>query len=469
MLVVDLDGTLVRSNMLFESFWSALSLNWATPFHAAAGLANGRARLKQRLAGMAAIDAASLPYDSGVLDYIAQWRRNGGRTALVTAADQGIADAIADHLGLFDAVHGSDGSDNLKGERKSAFLERAFGAGGYAYMGDSEADLPVWAKAGRAVSVNAPNGLRARLQAVAPDAEHIGAPMTALMPLVRAMRPHQWLKNLLVFIPMLLGHMLTMEVLGRSVLAFVGFSLIASSVYLLNDLLDLAADRAHPRKRLRPFASGALPIGGGSLLIPLLLLAGFACALSLSWHFTLVMLVYLAVTLAYSLRLKRLLVIDICTLAVLYTLRIIAGGAATDIPITVWLLAFSVFFFFALAAIKRQAELVDGIAAGRVTAHGRGYHIDDLPLVASMATSSGYVSVLVMALYLNSEAVQRLYHHPSVLWGICLVLLFWISRMVMITHRGNMHDDPVVFAARDAVSHGCALLIIAMGVVGALP
>jgi 4-hydroxybenzoate polyprenyltransferase len=283
-----------------------------------------------------------------------------------------------------------------------------------------------------------------------------------------AMRPHQWLKNLLVFLPMFAAHRLDGETFLRSGLAFLAFCLVASSVYILNDLIDLSSDRVHPRKRRRPFASGALPIIAGHWMGPILLAAGAGTALALGGEFALLLGSYYVVTLAYSLVLKRLLVIDICVLAGLYTLRIMAGAAATGINLTVWLLAFAIFFFFSLAAVKRQAELVDSASRGELGASGRGYRVGDLPLISQMATASGYVSVLIMALYVNSPAVRELYQKPSALWGICLVLLFWISRMVMVAHRGRMNDDPVVYAAKDPVSLLCVALIITSTVLGAV-
>lgn len=291
--------------------------------------------------------------------------------------------------------------------------------------------------------------------------------MTSLKPYFRVLRPHQWLKNGLVFLPLLVAHKFDQTTIVSALWAFIAFSLIASSVYVLNDLVDIKADRAHPRKRNRPFASGAIPTSQGPLLLLLPLLAGAAVSVSLGLEFFLVLSGYYLTTLAYSLFLKRRIVIDICILAGLYTFRIIAGGAATGISLSVWLLAFSVFFFLSLAAVKRQAELVDGVANGNVKAHGRGYTTADLPIVANMAISSGYVSVLVMALYLNSPVVSELYATPALLWGICLVLLYWLSRIVMLTHRGRMHDDPVVFAVKDHVSLICFAVIFVFAVLGA--
>jgi 4-hydroxybenzoate polyprenyltransferase/phosphoserine phosphatase len=467
-LVVDLDGTLVRSDMLYETFWSAFSRSWTAPLAAMAALASGKAALKRRMAELAELDAAALPYNATVLHYVQGWRAKGGRTALVTASDQALAQCVAEHLGLFDEVHGSDTGTNLRGETKADFLAGKFGEGGFAYIGNHAADLPVWRRAGKAVVVDAPTRVVEKVNKMSRDAEHL--PPSARSPgaYIRAMRPHQWLKNLLVFLPMLAAHDLTAGTFGRSVLAFVAFSLVASGVYVLNDLLDLSADRAHPRKRDRPIASGAVPVVHGTLMAPALLLAGLALSLPAGPPFVLVLLAYMGLTTAYSLYFKRLIVVDICLLAGLYTIRIVAGGTATGIPLSVWILAFSTFFFFSLAAVKRQAELVDGVAAGRVTARGRGYRAEDLSLVANMAIASGYVSVLVMALYLNSPDVLELYSRPQALWGICPVLLFWITRMVMVTHRGEMEDDPVVYAVHDRVSLLCFALTLGFAAAGAL-
>jgi 4-hydroxybenzoate polyprenyltransferase len=283
-----------------------------------------------------------------------------------------------------------------------------------------------------------------------------------------ALRPHQWIKNALVLVPALAAHQFTLDTFGNSLTALISFSVMASSVYVVNDLVDLTSDRAHPRKRYRPFASNIVPTSHGLVLATGLLMAGLIASCFLGLAFVLVMLGYYLLATAYSLILKRLLIIDICALAGLYTLRILAGGVATHLPLSVWLLAFSVFFFFSLAAIKRQAELVDSAAAGIMTVHGRGYETGDLPVVAAMALSAGYVSVLVMALYVNSPAVLELYSQPHVLLGICLVLLFWISRLVMVTQRGRMDNDPIIYAIKDLVSLGCLVLIVMFAVAGVL-
>ena len=461
-LAVDLDGTLIRSDMLLESFWAALARDAPATLRALFHLRQGRAALKAALAGIAAPDPALLPYNSAVLAEIEAWRAASGRVVLVTAADENLAQAVSAHLGLFDAVLASDGQVNLKGAAKAEALRQRFGAGGYAYIGDSAADLPVWAGAREALVVGAGPGLRGRLGDVPVPLRHLPGHRPGASAFWRAMRPHQWLKSLLVFVPMVAGHDFAGLTLLQGMLAFLAFALVASSVYLLNDLLDLQADRAHPRKRHRPLASGALHLAHGMALMPLLLLAGLALALALPPLFLGVVLGYYALTVAYSLWLKRKALIDIFTLAALYALRVVAGAAATGLSLTVWLVAFSVFFFLALAAVKRQAELVDAGQRGLADPVGRGYRLGDLPIVTQMAVTSGFVAVLVMMLYLNSPDVLVRYSRPDLLWGACLVLLYWLARMVMVAHRGRMHDDPVVFAARDRVS------LVALALMGGL-
>lgn len=467
-LVVDLDGTLLRSDLLFESFWSAFGRDWRSPLLAMAALTGGWASLKHHLALVSAVDVSTLPYDPKVIAFVQEWRKYGGRTALVTASHHDLAKSIASHLGIFDEVHGSDGKLNLKGERKGEFLEERFGSKGFVYMGDAKADLPVWKRAAKAITVNAPASLRRDAEHVCDSVEHLVSDAKSVKPYIKALRPHQWLKNVLVFLPILAAHQLDYQTFLMSFLAFACFSLVASSVYVLNDLLDLAADRAHPRKKLRPFASGSIPIAQGTWMAAVLVVLGGLLAISISPSFLLIMVAYYLLTTAYSLHLKRRIVIDICVLAGLYTARIIAGGVATEIPLSVWLLAFSVFFFLSLAGVKRQAELIDSAERGKLKASGRGYHVDDLPIISMIAIGAGYVSVLVMMLYVNSPAVVKLYAHPETLWGVCAVLLYWITQTVMVAHRGQMHDDPVVYAAKDRISQMCLLIILGFVVGGTL-
>ena len=466
LLVVDLDGTLLKSDMLYECFWSAFGADVRGVFRTANSIGRGRAHVKQHLASIANIDVSTLPYDEGVIAYIKDRRKKGDRVHLVTASNQALADNIAKHLKLFDEVYGSDERRNLKGLEKANFLKERFGEGNFCYVGDSVADLYVWKVSRKIVTVNVKRSLRQKVENLGITTEHLTTDQKSLRNYVKALRPHQWLKNALVFIPLLAAHQAGPNVILLSLLAFVAFNFTASSVYFFNDLVDLTNDRAHPRKRCRPFASGAVPIAHGSLLAIVLLIAGALLAGLLGWNFFLVMVGYFLLTTLYSFKLKQVLVADICLLAGLYTIRIIAGSVATDIALSIWLIAFSIFFFFSLAAVKRQAELVDLAKRGMLSILGRSYKAEDLPIVSSVALSAGYVSVLILALYINAPSVQALYSYPHALWGICCVLLYWITRLVLITHRGAMHDDPVVFAVRDKVSQLCLLLIIGFASAG---
>lgn len=468
-LVVDLDKTLITSDMLYETLWDCATRNVFNLLRAIGSLTAGRAQFKAHLSQYALIDPAQLSYNADVIGFIRERREAGGKVVLVTATDQTVAKLIADYLGLFDEVFGSDGMRNLKGSAKAGFLVERYGGGQYDYIGDSRADIPVWALARKAITVGLTEAERRRVRSVSGVVEHLSPPTRSLKPYVKAIRPHQWSKNFLVFLPLIAAHETSPLRWLDSVWAFICFSLVASSVYLLNDLLDLSADRNHPRKRNRPLASGAIPLEHGTIMAPALLLTGlFFCLLPGRPEFFYVMGLYYVMTMWYSLSLKRKLIVDICALAGLYTLRIFAGGTATGLPVSEWLLMFSIFFFFSLAAVKRQGELVDAVASGRTKASGRGYEGADQLIVSMMALASGYVAVLVMALYLDTATVRALYHQPNYLWGVCPILLYWISRMVMMAHRGLMDDDPIVFAVRDRVSRYCGAMTLIVILAGAI-
>lgn len=440
-LIVDLERAVEESRSTLEAFWIAASMGWAVPLQAFTRLRNP-GDLRRNLAASSLSVPARLAYCPETLASVGEWRRRGGRVALVSDHPQDVTEAVAGHLGLFDEVYGHIGEQGARHDR----LARLYGDGGYAELG---AEVPFEDMAGL-VSVSEPandNVRKYRLPA------HL-----------RLMRPHQWLKNLLLFVPMVAAHELTVPALTDTLLAFAAFCLIASSTYILNDLLDLSSDRVHPRKRNRPLASGAVSLVHGTVMMPLLALAGIALALLCGTKLLGMLGIYFVATTVYSFKLKRLVVIDICMLAGLYTLRILAGSVAAEVPCSVWLLAFSIFFFFSLAAVKRQAELVDGVASGLVALHGRSYRASDLPVIGNIVTASGMVSVMVLALYTNSGPVMQLYSCPQVLWGICLVLLFWNSRVAILTQRGEMHDDPLVFAACDRISQLCGAVILMLAV-----
>ena len=465
-LVVDLDGTLIKSDMLFESFFSATAQRMSIPFKSLTKLLTGKDVLKYYLASASTIDIASLPYDDEVIRYINEHRANGGKVALVTATHQILADQIAQHLEIFDEVHGSDNGVNLKGAVKAQFLVDRFGRENFCYIGDASADLPVWEVSAKTITANASNAVRRKAEELGKPVEHLETTSRSWSSYFKALRPHQWLKNILIFVPMLAAHKLDLSSFLSSCLAIVAFSLIASSVYVVNDLLDLRADRAHPRKRARPFASGAIPIISGVKIAILCLLIGFLIAAFLGPIFLFVIGAYYITTLAYSLIFKRKVIIDICVLAGLYTMRILSGSAASGIYLSIWLLAFSVFFFLSLAAVKRQAELVDLSRRKEIMISGRGYKTHDLPIIAMISVTSGYISVLVMMLYINSPNVTILYQTPEILWGVCCILLYWLTRTIMLTHRGRMHDDPVIFAATDRISQICFLAMIGLTISG---
>ena len=466
-LCVDLDGTLIRSDILVES---ALSLLGRNPLYLLAygyWLLRGKARLKREIAERAALDVSTLPYDARVLAWVSS---ESGRRDIVlcTASDQKVAHSVAGHLGVFSEVFASDGVCNLSGVRKAAALSGRFGLRGFDYAGNGWVDLRVWKHARRAIVVNAGTWLTRTVQGRHEVEKVFPSERRPLHAWIKALRLYQWLKNALVFLPLLAAHkVLDRTALAESALAFLSFGLCASGTYLLNDLLDLAADRRHPRKRRRPFAAGDLPLIQGLVVTPLMVAVAFALAYGLSLRFALVLLCYLVLTLAYSFRLKRLVMLDVVVLAALYTVRIVAGTAAIHAEYSFWLLAFSMFIFLSLAMLKRYTELLDLLDSGQRMAGGRGYGVDDLPLIQSLGAASGYISVLVLALYINSTASELLYRRPHVLWLLCPLLLYWISRAWVVAHRRAMHDDPIVFAVTDRVSLA-SLAMVVLIVLGAI-
>lgn len=463
-LCVDLDGTLLRSDLLHESLLALLAKNPLYAFLLPLWLLRGKAAFKRAIASRIAIPAGTLPYDERVLELL---RTTAQRPrVLCTASDELLVKPIAEHLGLFDEVIASDGACNLSGARKAEALVARFGEKGFAYAGNGKVDLHVWKHAANAIVVGS-DALAQRAARLATVETHLpAAPCGGLRTWIKAMRVYQWAKNLLVLVPLLASHrFLQADALLHAAIAFLAFGLCASGAYLLNDLLDLTPDRQHTRKRKRPFASGDLPVLHGLFAAPLLTSLAFALALACNGKFALVLLGYYVLTLSYSLKLKRLAMIDAILLATLYTVRIIAGAAAIASPLSFWLLSFSMFIFLSLALLKRYTELNAALANGKQKASGRGYGTADLPLIQSLGAAAGYIGVLVLALYINSPESLELYRQPKLLWLLCPVMLYWISRMWVVSHRGEMHDDPVVFAATDRVSQVvvalCALIVYA--------
>ncbi len=457
-LVVDLDGTLIKTDLLAETASRFLIDQPFRFFKLLVWLVEGKSGLKSRLAESTSINVASLPYNEELLAWLRMEKKQGRRIVLATASHRVLADQVAAHLDLFDEVLATDGTTNLKASAKRDALVNRYGEHGFDYVGNDWSDLPVWQSAAQAHVISSSVSLiektrsHGNLGVLLSD----GKPPLPLA-LLKAMRPHQWMKNLLVFIPLLAAHQyMNALCVMQALLAFIVFGLTASSVYLFNDLVDVADDRSHSRKRHRPLASGNLSLLHGWIAWPLLLLISILLAWpagGLPWRFMASLILYFLLTMAYSLRLKQIPIVDVLTLAALYTLRIIAGAAAISAPLSFWLLSFSMFVFLSLALIKRYSELRAAREDGRVgILRGRGYDPQDLELVSSLGGSAGYTAVLVLALYIHDAQTANLYATPTIIWLACPLLLYWISRAWLIAHRGNMHDDPIVFALKDTVS-----------------
>jgi len=469
-LFVDLDGTLVKGDLLLESLLVLLKADPLAILLVPFWLLGGRANLKEKIAQRVDIDPRALVYDDRLLERLrAEWDQ-GRRLVLATASHSKHAHSVARHVGLFEAVLATDERSNLKGHRKLEAIVAYAGGGKFDYIGNESADLEIWRHARKAVVIGAPRSvMRAARQFCEPE-EITRERRDWFALLLRAVRVHQWLKNLLVFVPLVAAHKIgDVNADIAAVAAFFAYSLCASSSYLLNDLLDLQSDRLHERKRMRPFASGDMSLAHGLILMPLLLGASIAIAITmLPPLFLTVLATYYVCTLGYSFWAKNRVVWDVIVLGGLYVLRVLAGAAAIGIETSFWLLAFSMFIFLSLALVKRYSEMYAILQQGRHQAPGRGYVTADLPVLQSMGVASGYLSVLVMALYINSPEVHEHYTRPYMLWGIGPLLLFWISRVWVKTHRGQMQEDPVVFAARDKLSYVIALLCAALLVTGTL-
>ncbi len=444
-LAVDLDGTLVRTDLLIESLLALLKRTPFCIFILPLWLLKGKAYFKQQIACRVALDVSVLPYRQDLLDYLKAQRAEGRTIVLATACDMQIARQVADHLKLFDSIFASDGITNLSGAAKRNRLVTEFGEKGFDYAGNHRNDRVVWASARKAIVVEG----RRR------------GPVDYLKPL----RPQHWWKNLLVFVPLIAAHrFFEIALMEKAILAFVAFGCFASAGYLLNDLFDLAADRHHPHKRLRPFATGDLPLSYGLAMIPVLVCAGSLIGLLVSPLFLAVLSIYLALTTTYSFLIRKVVLLDVIILAGLYTMRIIAGSAAVTVWPSHWLLALSTFLFFSMALVKRYGELVIMRKLDGDGATARGYELGDGELLAAMGVASGYLAVLVLALHINSEA-QALYGRYQLIWFLCPLLFYWISHVWLIAHRGRMPDDPVVFAMSDRTSQILALLMLAVTLV----
>jgi 4-hydroxybenzoate polyprenyltransferase/phosphoserine phosphatase len=448
-LVVDLDGTLIFSDLLWEALVLFLKKSFLRAWLLPVWVSQGKAAFKEKLAAEVELDPAALPYDRALIELIREERAQGREVVLATGSHARFAGFIAQHLGLFDRVMATGSGTNLTSHNKARELVALYGEGGFDYVGNSSADVPVWLASRAAYAVTtrqfrlADGRVTTRV-----GSERAGAGRS----LLKALRPRQWLKNLLVFVPMLAGHALDLDRLLESIVAFVAFSLCASSAYLLNDALDAQDDRMHPTKHKRPIASGTLPLSLALFTSPLLALAAIVLCAAFNPLLLGVVCIYFVTTLAYSIQLKRMLMVDIVTLAILYSLRVLGGSAATGIEPSFWLLAFSFFIFLSLALLKRHSELLNLHRDGKEKTRGRGYSTADKTPIGIMGINSAFVSVLIFMLYFNSENVLELYEHPAWLLGILPLLVFWLGRLWTLSFRGQVNEDPVLYVSRDKVS-----------------
>jgi 4-hydroxybenzoate polyprenyltransferase/phosphoserine phosphatase len=452
-IAVDLDGTLTLTDTLHEAVLALVRIKPFMLLLLPFWLIRGVAHLKSKVAESSVLDVATLPYNVPFIDWLKEQKASGKKIVLCTAANERIAQAVYKHFDFFDEVIASDEYTNLKSKNKRNELQKKYGEHGYDYAGNSSADLEVWAGASQAIVVNANETVLAKASEVATVSQTFPSVSPDVSDWIRALRLHQWLKNLLLFVPLLAAHQFgNFQSLVTLIIAFFSFSLCASSVYIINDLLDLESDRNHPRKKNRPFASAKLPITLGGVVAPLLIGVSIAIGTIVGSAFLVVLLLYLLLTVAYSLVLKRVVLVDCLMLATLYTVRIIAGAAAVSVSLSFWLLAFSVFLFLSLAFVKRYAELVVQTQEGKSAAHGRGYVVSDASLLQTFGVSSGYISALVIALYVRSEDVVSLYAQPIAILLVLPILLFWVSWVWLKAARGEMHDDPILFALKDKAS-----------------
>lgn len=462
-LCVDLDGSLIASDLVWECLTALLKINPFLLLLVPVWFLRGRAAGKRRLAEAAHLNPEALPYRREVLDYLQQQKNAGRRLVLITAADETLAYAVAQHLGVFESVLGSNGRTNLKGGAKARRLVGEFGTGGYSYLGDSPSDLRVWSSAATALVVGPSARLARKAATLAPIEKRFLTRRPGLRTMLRCLRMHHWAKNLLIFLPMLLAHRVRVAKAVSCGEAFLLFGIAASSIYVINDLLDLSSDRQHPWKCKRPFASGAVPLWSGFLMFVVL----FSTALGLGFKllgpaFSAITAIYCAVVFLYSLRLKKEPLLDVFVLSSFYVFRIVLGGVMAAVPLSKWFLIWSSFFFFSLALSKRYSELVHAEELVHPGDSGRGYRTGDREVIGILGLGSALCSVVIFSLYAQSREVLALYEHPGILLLVAPVVLYWLARVWLRAHRGELQEDPITLALTDRVSYylGAVILLI---------
>lgn len=466
-LCVDLDGTVIATDSLAESLLVIIKINPLLLLLLPYWVLRGKYYLKSQLEINSKITPEKLPYRSKFLEYVKDEKAKGRKIVLATASMPSIANKIADYLDIFDEVLASENNINLRAENKADALVKRYGEKGFDYAGDSKADIPVWKHADKAILVHPKKSVLRKARKAGNVHLVFTHNYSKFLALVKEIRVYQWVKNILLFLPMLLAHeIFNFRLIKDTSISFIAFSLMASFVYVLNDLLDVEADRIHPTKRNRPIASGKISIFQAFFIIPVLFFASLGIsAYYLNFEFTVMLLVYVISNIMYSFHLKKVMILDIIILSTLYTLRLIAGAVAGNVHISPWLIEFSIFFFFSLAAVKRYSELLTLKDTNQTSIKRRGYLVGDIDVVRNFGIISGYLSVMIIAFYVHGQEVEKLYKHPEFLWAISPILLYWISRVWLIAHRGKMNDDPIVFTGKDVVSWVIGLIVglIALG------
>ena len=461
-IVVDLDDTLARTDFFFESLLVFIKQNPINIFYAIYWLMlNDRAYLKSKIAQAVDIDVTTIPLNKPLIQWLGNKKKLGHEIILATATHRKYADDVANHVGLFNQVLATEDGFNLKGVNKEKKLIELFGLKGFIYVGDSKADLRVWRSAESAVLVGGSKQTKDELLKIA-RLQHEFPRALDKKVWFRAIRIHQWVKNFLLFVPLLTSHNLNdAGKLGLAITAFFAFSFCASAVYILNDFFDLNDDRKHRTKHQRAFASGDLSIIKGGIVFSACMILSLVLSILVSAKFLLIICIYFIATLLYSLYLKSQMMVDIILLAGLFTLRIIAGAVAIQVELSFWLLAFSMFIFLSLAIMKRYIELLAiKNTHEQHTLKARGYYVSDINILSSLGTTCGCLAVLIMAFYVNSPDVIKLYSQQEILWLMCPLLLFWICRTWLKASRGNVDDDPITFVIKDKVSWICAMLVL---------
>ena len=471
-IVTDLDGTLVLSDTLVES---VIRLIVQRPIYIILlpfWILFGRVAFKKKIAEKVTLDFSLLPYHKNFIKYLSNEKKKGRKLILATGAHKSIASLIAKQLDLFDCIHATD-EVNLTGKKKADLLIEKYGINGFDYAGNSSTDLHVWQVSRNAIAVNASPSVVKKLRSIACESMDISfsenktSYLGRIKSLFKAMRIKQWVKNCLIFTPLLLSQSyINAESVVQSIVAFIAFSICASSVYLLNDLVDLDSDRQHKYKKFRPFASGELDLSKGALASMVAFAIGFILAYSINELFFWSLGAYYLTTLFYTFKLKKLILFDIFTLAILYTFRLLAGGAAIEINLSNWLLSFSFFIFLSLGTLKRYVDVdldnVMELDRKKIMSAGRGYIVADLIPLLVLGVSSGLISILIFLLYVSDPEVLLQYNSPHFLWLVGIALVYWISNIWFLANRNLILEDPVMFVLKEKNSRNTLIVIISM-------